>query len=72
VNEVPIGGGPVTILASGQHNPDSVAVDGAHVYWANQDGTVNEVPLGGGTAHTVAHGQGYPSMLAVLGVAVGP
>jgi DNA-binding beta-propeller fold protein YncE len=66
VNKVPLGGGSVTTLASGQSGPVSVAVDGTHVYWTNSgDGTVNEVPIGGGKVTRLAADQGYPNSLAV-------
>jgi hypothetical protein len=68
VNEVPVGGGVVTTLASG-YNPYAVAVDGAYVYFARDDGTVNEVPVGGGSVTTLAGGQ-TPLSLAVNGTHV--
>jgi hypothetical protein len=76
VNEVPVGGGSVTTLASGQHYPISVAVDGTHVYWVNQgsyfdsDGTVSEVPIGGGSVTTLASGVGNLASVAVDGTHV--
>lgn len=36
VNQVPIGGGPVTQLAGGQPFPFNVAVDSQNVYWSNE------------------------------------
>ena len=75
MNAVPVGGGSVTTLASGQNDPGSLVVDGTHVYWVttavpSYDGTVNEVPLGGGSVTTLASGQNDPSSLAVDGTHV--
>jgi hypothetical protein len=63
VNRMPLGGGPVTQLATGQDDPISIAVDGTHVYWINRGtppyvgtGSVNEVPLGGGSVTTLVSG----------------
>jgi sugar lactone lactonase YvrE len=57
VNEVPRFGGRVTILASHQTDPESLAVEGGHVYWVNngygKQGTVNSVPVGGGKVTTL-------------------
>lgn len=70
VNEVPLGGGTVTTLATGQREPWFVAVDSTHIYWANYgdehipDGSVDEVPLGGGNATTLASHQ-HPEILTV-------
>jgi hypothetical protein len=73
VNEMPIGGGPVTALATGQNNPVSLAVDANDVYWTNYaptqpfppGGTVNRVPLGGGSVTAIAGQQNYPGSVAV-------
>jgi uncharacterized delta-60 repeat protein len=70
VNKVPRGGGPVTVLASGQHYPTSVAVDSTHVYWTTYGGEINAVPLGGGTVTTLASGQHSPVSVAVDGTHV--
>ena len=73
VNKVPVGGGSVTTLASGQIAPASVAVDGKYVYWVNFNpftGTVNKVPLDGGSVTTLATGQDLPYSVAVDGTHV--
>ena len=77
VNEVPISGGAVTTLASGQNNPSSLAVDGTNVYWVTGSwgsyaglGTVNAVPVGGGTVTTLATGQNDPTSVATDGTNV--
>jgi hypothetical protein len=41
---VPVGGGNVTILATGLTEPYHLVVDGTHVYWTNLGGTVMRVP----------------------------
>jgi hypothetical protein len=70
VNEVPLGGGPVTTLATSQY-PYAIAVDGTNVYWVDRrDGTVNEVPIGGGPVTTLATGQDDPFALAADGTYV--
>jgi hypothetical protein len=72
VNEVPLGGGRVTVLAHAQELPRSVAVDSSHVYWVNGGGCracgeVKEAPIGGGRVTTLANGQNTPISVAVNG-----
>ena len=59
----------MTTLVTGQDNPEGLAVDSGHLYWANNDisGTINEAPLAGGPVTTLATGQISP-----VGVAVSP
>src|SRR4029077_18313616 len=67
VNEVPLGGGAVTTLATGLGYPVSLAADGTHVYWVDYDGSVNEVAVGGGSVTKLAGSQNHPVSLAVDG-----
>ncbi len=77
VNAVPAGGGCVTILARGEHYPESVAVSGAHVYWINDRGvtgggeelgTVDKVSVGGGSVTTLATDHPGPCISSALAV----
>ena len=67
VRAIPIGGGTVTTLASEQNYPDSIAVDDANVYWANQTtGRLRKTGLAGGPPVDVFSATGF----AIYGVAV--
>lgn len=65
-------GGPV-VLASGQYNPQAIAVDGTSVYFtvnatgAAGAGSVRSVPVDGGTVSTLATGQNGPYGVVVDG-----
>src|SRR5262249_34657623 len=67
------GGGPAqpVILAAGQPEPTSIAVNSSSVYWTNQgtaianDGTVMRVPIPGGSPIVLVTGQSDPAGIAV-------
>ncbi len=66
VTSVPLGGGAVVTLASGQDFPAYVAVDEAHAYWTNlRGGTVMQAGLHGESPVTLASSQIYPVGVAV-------
>lgn len=53
-------------LASGQGEPNGIAVDATTVYWTSTvDGTVMKIPKSGGTPMMVALGQISPIAIAV-------
>ena len=43
--KVPLAGGAVTTIASGQTNPDAIAVDATSVYWLDNGSTVMKFTL---------------------------
>ncbi len=62
---MPLAGGASVPLATGQDSPRALTVDGASVYWTNQDGVVMKVPLSGGIPVTLASGGRDPRGIAV-------
>jgi hypothetical protein len=66
MRKMPVAGGAVTTLASGQLNTIQLTLDASYVYWTggiNSD--VMKVPLGGGAVTTLASGQEFPIGIAV-------
>jgi len=62
---IPLAGGSVTELVTGQAQPGPVATDGTNVYWFNQvfdfpnSKTLNQAPAAGGSATVLATGRGF-------------
>jgi hypothetical protein len=55
VQQVPVGGGTPTTLATWEAGAWAIAVDAGYVYWGDQlDGQVKRVPIGGGPVTTLA------------------
>ncbi|HEX8793058.1 MAG TPA: hypothetical protein VF765_19070 [Polyangiaceae bacterium] len=68
INAVPIGAGPVTVLASGQTFAVAMVIDSTGIYWTTAStsaGSVMSMPLGGGAPTTLAAGAGYGGPIAV-------
>ena len=70
---MPLGGGSITILASGINQPWRLAVDGINIYvieFANAvagAGSVKRVPISGGEIATLVDGLNGPTDIAIDG-----
>jgi hypothetical protein len=58
ISSVPLSGGSVVTIASGQSKPLRVAVDATHAYWANN--------LGGAIMRAPKDGQGAPEVVVAI------
>jgi hypothetical protein len=67
VGQVPVGGGPATVLARLSSGfVGAIAVDARYVYFTDMPGAaVDAVPIGGGDVVTVATGQGFVTGITV-------
>ena len=71
IMKAPVAGGPAIVVAKEQHQPSSVAVDGANVYWANAklggDGfaEVARAPKAGGAVALITADQNEPFFVRV-------
>lgn len=65
IKTVPLGGGMVTTLVTGENGPTGVAVDSSYVYWSTVGGDIKRAPLSGGTATTLVSNQVNPAGVAV-------
>ncbi|HZU84157.1 MAG TPA: hypothetical protein VE987_14610, partial [Polyangiaceae bacterium] len=76
----PIGGGPITPMATGQNHPHAIATDGKNVYWVNfgdanamtATGEVKQIAIGAdaGQVTTLAVAENQPWDVAVDGASV--
>ena len=63
---MPIGGGALTTLATGQSYPVQAQVDGSWLYWANGGAsTIARRSLSGGAATVIASSAGYTDGVCV-------
>jgi hypothetical protein len=66
VVSLPITGGAVTTVASGQDEPRGIALDDLNIYWADQgSGMVLSMPKAGGAIVTLAQDQSAPTSIAL-------
>jgi hypothetical protein len=63
--------GPIAILGRSEGEVDSVAIDDAHVYWADRlEGSILVVPKSGGEPRVLASERGLPGQVVVDGDAL--
>ena len=69
---VPVDGGEVKVLATGQVDPFALVVDRSQVYWTvnNGGGSIARVPREGGAVTILARGLNTPSILTVKDSAI--
>jgi len=69
VNAVPIGGGAVTVLASGEDSPTQLTTDGVSLYWLNIGYTqaVRKRPIAGGPVTTLSTCNYYLKQVGTCG-----
>jgi hypothetical protein len=68
VSEVPLGGGPVVVVAqsaSSSFGGGPIAIDATRAYWADISGSIYAAPLSGGSAILLATGQDNVDAIAV-------
>lgn len=64
INRMPIGGGPLTVLAAGQSYPNAITTDGLHVYWATATDWTTSAPTG--SLHRIGRdGLGFTTLLTL-------
>ena len=51
--KLPLGSAEPVTLATGEPNPQDLAIDGTNVYWTNMSGSIKQVPIAGGEVVTL-------------------
>jgi hypothetical protein len=65
---VPIAGGPLSVVAPSQEEPQGLVVTGGTLYWVTRYGDMlSQMPVGGGSATTIAATGTWPQFLAIQG-----
>jgi len=72
VMKASLASGTATTLATGQADPENMALDTSAVYWTNSvnGGAVVKATLDGATVTTLAPGENFPRGIAVVGTTV--